>query len=199
MIARILWPLLLLLIASALIPAGAAETKHGSEPVWVDPGWRRTLARYAITFDEQGMSTTVFDFEIQALDQKGVEAISQQVVGYFEELVASDLATVKADGRAIAADERTIHDEPASTDVASPYFDEQRNKIIAYPDVAVGDKVRGRVRRAPIGRRRRRATAARRWALSECREAPSRSIRAVERTTPDRRGADSESRRPKLF
>lgn len=52
MIARILWPLLLLLIASALIPAAAAETKHGFEPVWVDPGWRRTLVRYAITFDE---------------------------------------------------------------------------------------------------------------------------------------------------
>jgi TPR repeat protein len=148
MIARILWPLVLLLIASALIPAGAAETKHGSEPVWVDPGWRRTLARYAISFDEQGMSTTVFDFEIEALDQKGVEAMSQQVFSYdsyFEELVASDLATVKADGRVIAADERAIHDEPASTDVSSPYFDEQRNKTIAYSDVAVGDKVRGRI------------------------------------------------------
>jgi TPR repeat protein len=148
MIARIFWPLLLLLIASASIPAGAAETKHGFEPVWVDPGWRRTLARYAITFDEQGMSTTVFDFEIQALDQKGVEAISQQVFGYnsyFEELVASDLATVKADGRVIAADERAIHDEPASTDVSSPYFDEQRKRIIAFSDVAPGDKVRGRI------------------------------------------------------
>jgi TPR repeat protein len=148
MIARILWPLLLLLIASALIPVHAAETKHGSEPVWVDPGWRRTLVRYAITFDEQGMSTTVFDFEIQALDQKGVEAISQQVVGYnsyFEELVASDLVTVKADGRVIAADQRAIHDEPASADISSPYFDEQRKRIIAYSDVAPGDKVRGRI------------------------------------------------------
>jgi TPR repeat protein/transglutaminase-like putative cysteine protease len=147
MITRIVWPLLLLLIASAVVGAGAADIKHGSEPAWVDPGWRRTMARYAITFDEQGMSTTVFDFEILAVDHKGVDAISQQVAtynSYFEELVATDLATVKADGRVIPADERAVHDEPASADIASPYFDEQRKRIIAYSDVAPGDKIRGR-------------------------------------------------------
>jgi len=148
MITRVTWPLLLLLIASASVPAGAADIKPRSESVWVDPGWRRTMARYAITFDEQGKSTTVFDFEILALDHKGVEAVSQQVFAYnsyFDELVASDLATIKADGRIIAADERAVHDEPASADISSPYFDEQRKRIIAYPDVAPGDKVRGRL------------------------------------------------------
>lgn len=148
MITRILRPVLLLLFASAFIPASAADIKHGSESVWVDPGWRRTLVRYAITFDEQGMSTTVLDFEILALDHKGVEAISQQVFGYnsyFDELVASDLATVKADGRVIAADQRAVHDEPASAEISSPYFAELRKRIIAYSDVAPGDKVRGRV------------------------------------------------------
>jgi TPR repeat protein len=149
MIMRILRPLLLLLIVSAYMPASAAAgIKGGSEPVWVDPGWRRTSVRYAISFDEQGLSTTVFDYEIQALDQKGVEAISQQVLaynGYFNELVTSDLATVKADGRIIAVDQRAIHDVPASAEISSPYFDEQRNTIIAYSDVAPGDKVRGRI------------------------------------------------------
>jgi hypothetical protein len=148
MIAWVSRPLLLLLIVATFIPASAADVKHGSEPVWVDPGWRRTSVRYAITFDEQGTSTTVFDFEILALDQKGVEAISQQVLdynSYFDELVASDLATVKADGRIIAADQRAVRDEPASADISSPYFDEQRKRIIAYSDVAPGDKVRGRI------------------------------------------------------
>jgi TPR repeat protein/transglutaminase-like putative cysteine protease len=148
MITRILWPLLLLLIASAAVQAGAADSKHRSEPAWIDPGWRRTMARYAITFDEQGMSTTVFDFEILAVDHKGVDAISQQVFAYnsyFDELVATDLATVKADGRVIPADERAVHDEPASADISSPYFDEQRKRILAYSDVAPGDKVRGRL------------------------------------------------------
>jgi len=111
MIKRTLWPSLFLLIVSAVVQASAAEIKHGSEAIWVDPGWRRTVVRYSITFDERGMSTTVFDFETVALDHKGVEAISQQVFAYnsyFDELVASDLATVKADGRVIAADERAI-------------------------------------------------------------------------------------------
>lgn len=149
MITRILSPLLLLLlIASAVVRAGAADIKHGSEPAWVDPGWRRTVARYAISFDELGISTTVFDFEILAVDHKGVDAISQQVFAYnsyFDELAATDLATVKADGRVIPADERAVHDEPASADISSPYFDERRKRIIAYSDVAPGDKIRGRL------------------------------------------------------
>jgi hypothetical protein len=101
MITRIVWPLLLLLIASAAVGAGAADIRHGSEPAWVDPGWRRTMARYAITFDEQGMSTTVFDFEILAVDHKGVDAISQQVFAYnscFDELVATS-STMFASGK----------------------------------------------------------------------------------------------------
>jgi TPR repeat protein/transglutaminase-like putative cysteine protease len=94
------------------------------------------------------LSTTVFDFEIQALDEKGAEAISQQAIAYnsyFDDLATSDLATVKADGRVIAVDERAIHDQPASADSSSPYFDEQRQRIIAYSNVAPGDKVRGRL------------------------------------------------------
>ena len=62
--------------------ANAADTTNTHQgPVWVDPGWRRTVSRYTVTFDEQGLSTTVFDFEIQALDEKGAEAISQQSFG----------------------------------------------------------------------------------------------------------------------
>jgi Domain of Unknown Function with PDB structure (DUF3857)/Transglutaminase-like superfamily len=146
MIARFLWPLLVLLITAAGVSPNAAA-KPDSAPAWMDPGWRRTLVRYAVTFDEQGLSTTVFDFEIQALDPKGAEAISQKVLsynGYFSELTVSDLATVKADGQVIAVDERAIRDQPASADISSPYFDEARNRIIAYSNVDAGDKVRGR-------------------------------------------------------
>ena len=80
MIARISSALLLLLISLTQVAADAsdpANTGHGS--VWVDPGWRRTVARYVVTFDEQGLSTTVFDFEIQALNEKGAEEMVQQV------------------------------------------------------------------------------------------------------------------------
>src|ERR1700736_471667 len=111
MIARI-YPalLLLLLISSTFVAANAADTTGaylGS--VWVDPGWRQTVSRYKVTFDELGLSTTVFDFEIQALDEKGVEAISQQTFtynSYFDELTFSDLTTLKADGSVIAVDKR---------------------------------------------------------------------------------------------
>jgi TPR repeat protein len=153
MIARVYSALLLLLICSHLVAAKATDEAADTTgayrgPVWVDPGWRRTVSRYAVSFDEQGLSTTVFDYEIQALDEKGAQAISQQTIGYnsyFDDLVSSDLATVKADGTVIAVDERAIHDQPASADSSSPYFDEQRQRIIAYSNVAPGDKVSGRL------------------------------------------------------
>jgi TPR repeat protein/transglutaminase-like putative cysteine protease len=143
--ARTLWSILLVAIASVFMPVNAAEK---NKPVWADPGWRQTLARYAVTFDERGFSTTVYDFEFTALDRKGVEGISQEVFGYssyFEELTASNLETVKTDGRVIAVDERAVRDEASSSDVSSPYFDELRRRIVAFSDVAVGDRVRGRL------------------------------------------------------
>ena len=146
MIERIYSALLLLLISSTFV---AADTTNAQQsPVWVDPGWRRTVSRYSVTFDEQGLSTTVFDFEIQALDEKGAQAISQQRVtynGYFDELTVDDLATLKADGSVIAVDDRATRDQPASADTSSPYFDERRNRVIAYPFVTPGDKIRGRL------------------------------------------------------
>ncbi len=125
MIARI-YPALLLLLCSSFVAADAADTTGAHQgSVWVDPGWRRTVSRYSVTFDEQGLSTTVFDFEIQALDEKGAEAISQQTFpynSYFNELSSSDLATLKADGSVIAVDERAMRDQPATADNSSPYY-----------------------------------------------------------------------------
>jgi TPR repeat protein/transglutaminase-like putative cysteine protease len=149
MIERIFSALFLMLISSTLVVANAADTAGADRgPAWVDPGWRRTVSRYTVTFDEQGLSTTVFEFEIQALDEKGAGAISQQSFlynSYFSELTDKDLVTLKADGSVIAVDARAIRDQPASADTSSPYFDEQRRRIIAYPHVAAGDKVRGRL------------------------------------------------------
>jgi TPR repeat protein/transglutaminase-like putative cysteine protease len=147
MMGRIFFALLLLLISPAFV-ANAADTASAYQgPGWVDPGWRRTVSRYTVTFDEQGLSTTIFDFEIQALDEKGAQAISQQSVtynSYFDELSVDRLATVKADGSVLAVDDRAVRDQPASADTSSPYFDERRHRIIAYPFVAPGDKIRGR-------------------------------------------------------
>ena len=149
MIARICSAWLLLLVSSTSFAGYAGNptnSDHGA--AWVDPGWRRTIARYAVTFDERGLSTTVFDFEIQALNEKGAQDIAQQTTlynSYFDELISSDLATVKADGRVMVVDERAVRDQPVSADSSSPYFDETRQRIIAYPHVAAGDKVRGRL------------------------------------------------------
>jgi TPR repeat protein/transglutaminase-like putative cysteine protease len=148
MIARFCSALLMLLISSSFVAGNAAPVSSDQGPAWVDPGWRRTVARYAVSFDEQGLSTTIYDFEIQAIDDKGVEAIAQQTIpynSYFDELSSSELVTLKSDGRVVAVDERAIRDQPASADSSSPYFDERRVRIIAYPHVVPGDRIRGRL------------------------------------------------------
>ncbi len=148
MVMRIAWSVLLWSLAVAVAQAAPSDPKKAAKAIWVDPGWRQTVDRCAVKLDEQGLSITTCDFEFTVLDRKGAEAISQQVFsynGYFDELSAHDLATVKADGRVIAVDERAVHDEAASTDVSSPYFDEQRKRIIAFPDVATGDRIRGQL------------------------------------------------------
>ncbi|MBV9969783.1 MAG: DUF3857 and transglutaminase domain-containing protein, partial [Xanthobacteraceae bacterium] len=138
-----------LLLLSPCMKSHAAESSApDATPGWVDPGWRRTIARHTITFDEAGLGNEVFEFEIKALDEKGAEAIAQQSFqynSYFEELSSTELSTLKADGSVIAVDERAIRDQPASTDSSSPYFDEVRNRIIAFADVAPGDSIRGRL------------------------------------------------------
>jgi hypothetical protein len=140
MIGRISSALMVFLISSAFVAANAADANPG------DPGWRRTAGHYNVTFDERGRSTIVFDFEIQAVDDRGAEAISQQAFAYnndLSELSSSDLATLKADGRLIAVDERAIRDQPAAADSSS--FSEERRRIISYSHVAAGDKIRGRL------------------------------------------------------
>jgi len=142
MIGRISSALMVLLVSSAFAAAKAGDANPA------DPGWRRTVSHYNVTFDELGRSTVVFDFEIQAVDDRGAEAISRQTFAYnsdLSDLSSSDLATLKADGRVIAVDEYAIRDQPASADSSSPYSSEQRRRIIAFSHVAAGDKIKGRL------------------------------------------------------
>lgn len=133
---------MVLLASSAFVAAQAGDTNPG------DPGWRRTVNNYNVTFDERGRSTIVFDFEIQAIDDRGAEAIAQQTFAYdsdLSQLSTTDLTTLKADGRQIAVDERAIRDQPASADSASPYSSEKRRRTIVFAHVAAGDKIKGRL------------------------------------------------------
>jgi len=131
-------------LADDATPPAAPEAAQ----TWIDPGWRQTVARRDVRFEEDGSSRSVYDFEILLTEPKGLRAVAQQVYSYdsyFEELTLADLATEKADGRVIPVDPRAINDQPAYADPSSPYFDEERIKTISYPDVTPGDRVKGRL------------------------------------------------------
>ena len=92
-----------------------------------------------MTFDEQGLSTTVFEFEIQALNEKGAQAIAQQTTAYnsyFDELTANDLATVKADGSVI-----TVDNAPSATS--------RHRRILPHPISTKCDKGSSPIRTSP--------------------------------------------------
>jgi hypothetical protein len=134
--------LAVLLVSSACVAANAADANPN------DPGWRRTVHRYDVSFDDRGRSTIVFNFELEAVDDKGAEAIAQQIFLYnssANDLTSVDLSIVKADGRVITVDERAVRDQPASADSASAYSSEERRRIITFPQVAAGDRIRGRL------------------------------------------------------
>jgi len=142
--------LVVVLCGDAIAQDEPAEsgTKKPDISRWIDPGWRRTLARYDVKFEEDGTSRTVFEFEIALTEPKGLQSVAQQVYrynAYFDDLTASDLATAKADGRLVPVDPRAISDQPAHVNASSPYFDEERVLTISYPDVAPGDRVKGRL------------------------------------------------------
>ena len=138
------------LCGHAIAQEGSATGRAKNPDInrWIDPGWRRTLVRYDITFEEDGTRKTVFEFETALTEAKGLQSVAQQVFSYnayFDDLVATELATVKADGRLLAVDPRAINDQPAHVNSSSPYFDEERILTISYPDVAPGDRVKGRL------------------------------------------------------
>src|SRR5262249_12248736 len=148
---------LLLLVFLAVVPCGHARAqddaaaggaKNPSRSRMIHRGWRRTLARYDVTFEDDGTSKTVFEFEVLLTESKGLQSVAQQVFGYnvyFDDLKVDELATVKPDGRRVTVDPRAVNDQPAHTNPSSPYFDEERILTIAYPDVAPGDRVKGRL------------------------------------------------------
>jgi TPR repeat protein/transglutaminase-like putative cysteine protease len=128
--------------------SAAGGAQNASVSRWIDPGWRRTLARYDVRFEEDGTSNTVFEFEVLLSEPKALHSVAQQVFSYnayFDELKVDELATVKPDGRRVTVDPRAVNDQPARTNPSSPYFDEERILTIAYPDVAPGDRVKGRL------------------------------------------------------
>jgi transglutaminase-like putative cysteine protease len=140
----------LCILFASLMPAlaqGDAPSASSNRPVWIDPGYRINVMRETVRFDEDGVETREFEFDLIALDERSARGLAQQTFpydGYLSELTVSELATIKQDGRIIPVDVRAIVDQPVGVDPTSPYIDEYRAKIVAYSDVQPFDRIRGK-------------------------------------------------------
>ena len=140
------------LICAALL-AMAGPSFAQSTAAWIDPGWRRTIARETIRFEADGSYVDTFEVELQALTEAGVPRIAQATFeynSYLSTIELSDLKTIKTDGRMIPVDERAINDQPQAVNPRSPYFADYRVKVVAYPNVEPGDRLAAKVVRKGI-------------------------------------------------
>src|SRR6266446_1728005 len=91
-----------------------------------------------------GLFTRTTHYEIQAMNDAAAAQIAQRAVAFsasLEELDVIEAYTQKADGRKIIVNPNSILTQQPQGAVSIPQFDDQRQKVIVFPNVAGGDTV----------------------------------------------------------
>ncbi len=117
-------------------------------PKWVDPGWLMLEKSTYVSLDKRGGWDATLEFRYKALTDNGAKALVEGKYNYdasTETVTLDNLATVKADGRALPVDPIAILDRTADPSLPEPFLDDKRVKVIVFPDVGPGDIVRGRI------------------------------------------------------
>lgn len=97
-----------------------------------------------IAVDAQGFSTATVHAEIVANNAAAAQQLGQQVLRYSEALSDLDVLeayTVKPDGTRIPVSTAAIYSQLPQGAPQVPMFDDQRQKVVVFPDVEAGDTV----------------------------------------------------------
>lgn len=129
----------LLLLFSAHAGAAPSRADTGTDPAIVIDKY---LQHYVVESDGS-YRLTVENVKTIVL-ARAVQAHSQYMIAYnarSDDIGELEAYTIKPDGRRIAALPARIRDEPDPAAADAPMFQDARLKIIAFADVAAGDKV----------------------------------------------------------
>ncbi|RSZ55419.1 DUF3857 domain-containing protein [Massilia atriviolacea] len=129
----------LLLLANAHASAAPSTADTGTDPsIVID----KYIQHYVVETD--GSYRLTVDNVKTIVLPRAAQAHSRYVIRYnarLDELGELDAYTLKADGRRIAVPPQQIEDQPDPAVGEAPLFQEARLKIVAFPEVAAGDKV----------------------------------------------------------
>lgn len=115
------------------VPAAALETPVVAKLVTSD---------YVVEAD--GTYTLTTHFEFLAKNDSAAQQVAQQIVRYSSEMEVLEIVdahTLKADGTELAVAESAIFEQVPQGSANLTAFDDQRQKVIVFPNVAAGDTV----------------------------------------------------------
>jgi transglutaminase-like putative cysteine protease len=139
-------------------PLGAADRSFAALPdlQFTAPGYTQDKAApedinhverhyaYDVTLAPDGTATAVTHLELQVSNAASIDDIAQISLSYdntLDEFSVIDAYTLKADGRHLAVDPAAIMTQHVPSSQGNLMFDDQREKVIIFPDVDVGDTV----------------------------------------------------------
>ena len=97
---------------------------------------------YDVQVDKAGLETETVHVLLQPNNSAAAQEIMQQPINYSESMADVDIIeafTVKPDGRRLAVAPSAIFAQPAPGSPQLPMFNDERQKVIVFPDVEAGD------------------------------------------------------------
>ncbi len=119
---------------SAALGAGA----NGGSPFAVQ------IFTHNIEVGAAGGYTDTIHLRLRANNDAAAQKLGQQPVGFVastSDAEILDAYTLKADGRKLPVDASSIYTQPVPNSPQMPMFDDQRQKVVVFPQVEAGDSV----------------------------------------------------------
>jgi TPR repeat protein/transglutaminase-like putative cysteine protease len=130
--------------AADLVVAGAAPTlplgEAPGKPLDLPTALKLLTQEYEVQPD--GSYTLTIHEETEVKNEAGVKTAGQVPVPFGEQLQKVDVLdayTLKRDGRKLPVDASAIHTQLRPGAPTEPMFDDQRQKVVIFPDLEIGD------------------------------------------------------------
>lgn len=97
---------------------------------------------YDVQVDKSGLETETVHVQLQPTNNAAAQQVMQQPIGYSESMADVEIVeanTVKPDGRKLAVAPSAIFAQPVPGSPQLPMFNDERQKVIVFPDVEAGD------------------------------------------------------------
>ena len=136
--------ILALVAGPAVVPDPACAGEAGASTAAGDaaPPLIIKSLHYDFRVDKAGLSVETIHVQIEPTNTATAQQVMQQPIPYSESMGDVDVLeafTLKSDGHKIPVETSAIYSQPAPGSSQLPMFNDQRQKVIVFPDVDAGD------------------------------------------------------------